>query len=254
MLKKNSLVSGRKALSLKRKNSADTKGTPTQTLPPRGGGKGGGGTHVYYPAFLNLKGKKAVVIGGGKVAERKILALLKTGADITVTSPEITKKIEKEKLKGRIKHITRQYRKGDLKNAFLVIAATDYPAINERVSKDALCLVNVVDTPDLCNFIVPSIMNRGLLNIAVSSSGISPALSRSIRKELEKLYGPEFAIYLNSLKIIRTEAIKTIKDKKKRGEFLKDIASEKMIRMLRREGLRKTKRVAIDLFRKIKIT
>lgn len=209
---------------------------------------------VYYPAFLNLKGKKTVVIGGGKVAERKILALLKTGADITVTSPEITKKIEKEKLKGRIKHITRQYRKGDLKNAFLVIAATDYPAINERVSKDALCLVNVVDTPDLCNFIVPSIMNRGLLNIAVSSSGISPALSRSIRKELEKLYGPEFAIYLNSLKIIRTEAIKTIKDKKKRGEFLKDIASEKMIRMLREKGSREAKKVAGNLFRKVKVS
>lgn len=209
---------------------------------------------VYYPVFLNLKGKKAVVIGGGKVAERKILALLKTGADITVTSPEITKKIEKEKLKGRIKHITRQYRKGDLKNAFLVIAATDHPAINERVSKDAFCLVNVVDTPYLCNFIVPSIMNRGLLNIAVSSSGISPALSRSIRKELEKLYGPEFAIYLNSLKIIRTEAIKTIKDKKKRGEFLKDIASEKMIRMLREKGSGEAKKVAEDLFRKVKVS
>ena len=229
------------------------KDTPTLTLPPRGGGKGGGESR-YYPVFLNLKGKKAVVIGGGKVAERKILALLKTGADITVTSPEITKKIEKEKLKGRIKHITRQYRKGDLKNAFLVIAATDYPAINERVSKDALCLVNVVDTPDLCNFIVPSIMNRGLLNIAVSSSGISPALSRSIRKELEKLYGPEFAIYLNSLKTIRTEAIKTIKDKKKRGKFLKDIASEKMIRMLREKGSGEAKKVAEDLFRKVKVS
>jgi len=254
MLKKNSLVSGRKALSLKRKNSADTKGPPTQTLPSRGGGKGGGGSHVYYPAFLNLKGKKAVVIGGGKVAERKILALLKTGADITVTSPEITKKIEKEKLKGRIKHITRQYRKGDLKNAFLVIAATDYPAINERVSKDALCLVNVVDTPDLCNFIVPSIMNRGLLNIAVSSSGISPALSRSIRKELEKLYGPEFKDYLKTLKKMRTEVMRMIRDKKKRGEFLKAIASEKMIEMLRTKGIRETKRVAVDLFRKIKVT
>lgn len=209
---------------------------------------------VYYPAFLNLKGKKTVVIGGGKVAERKILALLKTGADITVTSPEITKKIEKEKLKGRIKHITRQYRKGDLKNAFLVIAATDYPAINERVSKDALCLVNVVDTPDLCNFIVPSIMNRGLLNIAVSSSGISPALSRSIRKELEKLYGPEFAIYLNSLIIIRTKAMKMICDKKKRGEFLKAIASEKIINILREKGFKETKKVVDELFEKVKAT
>jgi precorrin-2 dehydrogenase/sirohydrochlorin ferrochelatase len=209
---------------------------------------------VYYPAFLNLKGKKAVVIGGGEVAERKILALLKTGADITVISPEITKKIAKGKNKGKIKHICRQYRKSDLKNAFLVIAATDSPFINERVSKDAPCLVNVVDTPRLCNFIVPSTVNRWPLCIAISTSGISPALSRSIRKELEKLYGSEFKDYLETLKKIRTEAMKIIKDKKKRMEILKAIASEKMIKMLRREGLRETKSVAIDLFRKIKVT
>ncbi len=207
---------------------------------------------VYYPAFLNLKGKKAIVIGGGKVAERKILALLKTGANMTVISPEITKKIVNTKNKGKIKHICRQYRKGDLKNAFLVIAATDYPVINEQVSKDAPCLVNVVDTPSLCNFIVPSIMNRGLLNMAVSTSGISPALSRSIRKELEKLYGPEFANYLSSLKKIRTKAMEIIQDKKKRGEFLKAVASEKMIEMLRTKGIREAKRVAVDLFRKVR--
>jgi len=230
------------------------KGTPILPSPSRGEGLGGGGTHVFYPAFLNLEGKRTVVVGGGEVAERKILALLKTGADITVISPEITKKIAKGKNKGKIKHICRRYRKSDLKNAFLVIAATDSPFINERVSKDAPCLVNVVDTPRLCNFIVPSTVNRGPLCIAISTSGISPAFSRSIRKELEKLYGPEFVNYLKSLKKIRTKAMKMICDKKKRGEFLKAIASEKMIEMLRTEGKRETKRVAVDLFRKIKVT
>jgi siroheme synthase-like protein len=92
---------------------------------------------AYYPAFLNLKGKITVVIGGGKVAERKVVGLLKAGSDVKVISPYLTKRIEKEKLRGRIKHIPRQYRKGDLKNAFLVIAATDSPTINDRVSKDA---------------------------------------------------------------------------------------------------------------------
>ena len=207
---------------------------------------------VYYPIFLNLKGKKVVVIGGGKVAERKILALLKTSADITVVSPEITKKIKKEKVKGGIKHICRQYRKGDLRKAFLVIAATDSPNVNEQVSKDAPCLVNVVDTPHLCNFIVPSVIKRNPLTIAVSTSGVSPALSRSIRKELEKMYGSEFSHYLKLLKRIRTEAMRVIKDKRKRGEFLKAIASEKIIEMLREKGFKETQRLAEDLLRKVK--
>jgi precorrin-2 dehydrogenase/sirohydrochlorin ferrochelatase len=205
---------------------------------------------AYYPAFLNLKGKIAVVIGGGKVAERKVVSLLKAGSDVKVISPYLTKRIEKEKLRGRIKHIPRQYRKGDLKNAFLVIAATDFPTINDRVSKDAPSLVNVVDIPDLCNFIVPSVMNRGPLNIAVSTSGVSPALSRSIRKELEKLYGPEFNNYLKLLKKIRSKTLDVIDDRKKRGEFLKAVASEKMMRMLREKGFRETGRVIVDLFKK----
>jgi precorrin-2 dehydrogenase/sirohydrochlorin ferrochelatase len=207
---------------------------------------------AYYPAFLNLKDKIAVVIGGGKVAERKVVSLLKAGSDVKVISPKLTKRIEKEKLKGRIKHIPRQYRKGDLKNAFLVIAATDSPTINDRVSKDAPSLVNVVDIPDLCNFIVPSVMNRGPLNIAVSTSGISPALSRSIRKELEKFYGSEFNNYLKLLKKIRSKALDVIDDKKKRGEFLKAIASEKMMRMLRQKGFKETRKVVDDLFIKAK--
>ncbi|MEW6213964.1 MAG: bifunctional precorrin-2 dehydrogenase/sirohydrochlorin ferrochelatase [Nitrospirota bacterium] len=191
----------------------------------------------YYPVFLNLKGKMAFVIGGGKIAERKILTLLKAGADITVISPEVTKRIEKEKLKGRIKHIPRQYRKGDLKNAFLVISATDSQAINKQVSEDATCLVNVVDAPSLCNFIVPSIIKRGPLTIAVSTSGISPALSKSIRKELEKLYGHEFGDYLKSLEKIRKRAMKEIPNKKKRAEFLKGLASKEIIEMLRQKGV-----------------
>ncbi len=207
---------------------------------------------AYYPAFLNLKGKKTIVIGGGKVAERKILSLLKAGSDIKVISPYLTKRLEKERLNGRIEHICRQYRRIDLKNAFLVIAATEHPVINEQVSKNAPCLVNVVDTPSFFNFIVPSIMNRGLLNMAVSTSGISPALSRLIRRELEKLYGPEFKDYLETLKKFRKRAMEIIQDKKKRGEFLKAVASEKMIEMLRTKGIKETKRVAVDLFKKQK--
>jgi len=207
---------------------------------------------VYYPVFLNLKDKKIVVVGGGKVAERKMLALLRAGADLTVISPEITGKIEREKKRGRIKHIRRQYRKGDLTGVFLVIAATDSSAINEKISYDAPCLVNIVDTPRLCNFIVPSVMKRGAMTIAISTAGISPALSRSIRKELEKLYQSEFSGYLESLRSIRAEALKGIGDKRKRAEFLKSLASEEMLGILREKGYGEAKRRAVDLLKKAK--
>jgi precorrin-2 dehydrogenase len=208
---------------------------------------------VYYPAFLNLNKKKTVVIGGGKVAERKVLSLINTGAQITVISPEITKRIEKEKEKGRIRHISRQYRRGDLKDTFLVIAATDSRVVNEKISQESPCLVNVVDTPEICNFIVPSVINRGPLTIAIATGGISPALSRSIRQELESVYGHEISDYLKLLKKIRSETIKIIKDPKKRGAFLKALASEKMLRMLREKGCAVTKRAAKDLFNKAKL-
>jgi len=204
----------------------------------------------YYPIYLDLTGKKAVVVGGGSVAERKILSLLKAHADVTVISPYLTKRLVREKGKGRIKHVCRHYKKGDLRSAFLVIAATNSPSINEQVSRDAPSLVNVVDVPDLCNFIVPSLVQRGPFNIAISTSGVSPAFSRSVRKELEKIYGPEVSDYLNMLKVIRKNAMETIRDKKKRSDFLKAIASEKIIEMIRKEGLKKTKRFVNELSKK----
>jgi precorrin-2 dehydrogenase / sirohydrochlorin ferrochelatase len=199
---------------------------------------------VYYPVFLNLENKKAVVIGGGKVAERKILSLLKAKADITVISPDITARIAREKQKGTIKHINRRYRNGDITSVFLVIAATDSPRLNKLVSDEASCLVNAVDMPSLCNFIVPSVLQRGPLTIAVSTGGVSPALSRSIRKEMENIYGMEFSEYLKALQGIRAEAMKGIADQKKRGEVLKSVASAQMIRMLRQKGPKETQKKA----------
>jgi precorrin-2 dehydrogenase/sirohydrochlorin ferrochelatase len=210
------------------------------------------GPESYYPVFLKLRGRKAVVVGGGRVAERKILSLLKAGADVTVISPDITPKIEKERLKGFLTHINRRYRSRDLCDAFLVIAATDSLTTNEKVSRDAPCLVNVVDTPHLCNFIVPSAMKRGPLTIAVSTGGVSPALSRSLRKELEKEYSFEFARYLELLRRVRAEAMEAIPDQKKRSRFLKALASEEILRTLREKGLKKTGQAVDGLFKRAK--
>jgi len=206
--------------------------------------------NIYYPAFLNLENKKTVVVGGGKVAERKILALVNSRAEVTVVSPVITKRIEQEKQKGSIRHVCRKYRKGDLQDVFLVIAATDSGEINERVSREAPCLVNVVDTPKLCNFIVPSIVQRGPLTIAVSTSGVSPAFARSLRKDLEKIYGRELSGYLMSLQKIRAQAMDAIPDRKKRTRFLKAVASENMLKLLKGKGCSEARKVTEDLFRK----
>ena len=178
----------------------------------------------YYPILLNLQGKKCIVVGGGKVAERKALSLLKSGAKITVISPECTVRLKKENLTGRIKYISRRYKNGDLKNAFLVIAATDAGETNRKISEDAPYLVNVVDMPLLCNFIVPSVVRRGPLTIAVSTSGVSPSLARTIKKELEGLYGREFEKHLNYIKKIRVRSLAGIKNNEERIKFLRGLS------------------------------
>jgi len=179
---------------------------------------------VYYPVFLDLAGKRCVIVGGGQVAERKCRSLMKTGTLITVIAPEITKRLRDYKDTGVIKHIERDYRKGDITSAYIVISATGSRETNERVARDAkslLKLVNVVDTPDLCNFIVPSVFRRGTLSIAVSTGGVSPAFAKEIRKELEKIYGPELEGKLKAIGKMRDRAKKEITGKKERGRFIK---------------------------------
>jgi precorrin-2 dehydrogenase/sirohydrochlorin ferrochelatase len=190
----------------------------------------------YYPVFLNLHGRKAVVIGGGKVAERKVLVLMKAGAAVKVISPEITKNLQRLVKKRQLSHIKRPYRKGDLKGSFIVIAGTSSEQTNTQIAKDAKHLVNVIDTPSEGNFIAPSLVNRGRLQIAISTEGSSPAVSKNMRKELEKLYGPEFTSYLRFLETMRKKAMKEIKDDKKRGEYLKSLASDKIFKALRKNG------------------
>lgn len=203
---------------------------------------------VYYPAFINLRNKKTAVIGGGKIAERKVLSLLQAEADVTVISPLITKRLEKKVFEGKISHINREYRRGDLKNYFLVIAATNKREVNERIAREAKCLINVVDTPELCNFIVPSVVKRGHLTIAISTSGISPAMSRTIRKEIEGHYKKEFEQFFKSLQFIRREAFSYIQDNKKRAEFLKYAGSKIILGLLRDKGCKTTINVLKNKF------
>ncbi|KAF0184177.1 MAG: precorrin-2 dehydrogenase / sirohydrochlorin ferrochelatase [Nitrospirae bacterium] len=192
----------------------------------------------YYPAFLDLSGKKCVVVGGGAVAARKVRSLCAAGAVVTVVSPQLTRDLERLRANGTIQHSAQKYRRGDLRGAFLVIAATSDSAVNERVAKDAAGLINVADQPGCGNFIVPSSIERGQLTIAVSTLGASPALSRTIRKELEALYPAEVGAYLALIGRLRRKAMSTIQSPRKRAQFFREIASEAMLDKVREHGYR----------------
>jgi precorrin-2 dehydrogenase/sirohydrochlorin ferrochelatase len=198
----------------------------------------------YYPAFLNISGKNVVVVGGGTIAERKVLTLIRAGAVVTVISPTLTKRLFREKEKNTIRHISRTYRKGDLSGSFLAIAATDIPSVNSKVAREATALVNVVDVPKECTFIAPSVVRRGPLTIAISTGGASPAFSKTIRKELEKTISPDVGEYLSFMGEMRKKALAGIRDPKKRERFLKDLASEKVLHLLRAKGLAHMKQSA----------
>ncbi len=149
----------------------------------------------YYPAFLRVEGRSCVVIGGGEVAERKVRALLDAGARVAVVSPTVTPGLEALAAGGRIAHRPRAYRPGDLRGAFLAYAATDDETLHASIAREAQeggVLLNVVDRPQWCTFIVPAIATRGDLTIAVSTGGGSPALARRLRQDLESGLGPEY--------------------------------------------------------------
>ena len=202
----------------------------------------------YYPVFLDITRKRCVVIGGGRVAGRKCTPLIRAGARVVVISPQLTQGLEALKKKGLIRHTGRQYRRGDMKSAFMAIAATDSREINLKAVADAAMhktLLNVVDNPPLCNFIVPSVLRRGPLTIAISTGGVSPAMARTIRKSLEGLYSTELSKYLRLLNTIRRKAMQEIPDKRKRSALLKGLASQKIMRMLVQRGFREARKAAL---------
>ena len=206
----------------------------------------------YYPAFLDLSDRKAVVVGGGRVAERKVRSLLKAGALVEVVSPALIKGLNELLGLKKITHKKRKYKSGDLRGAFIVIAATSSPAVNSKVAQDAEHLVNIIDIPSDGNFIVPSIIRRGKLTIAISTEGASPALSKAVRKEIERKYDAEFARYLRFVESVRGKAIKEIKDAKKRERFLKSLASAEILAMLRNKGFGAASEEVLKALEKIK--
>jgi precorrin-2 dehydrogenase / sirohydrochlorin ferrochelatase len=163
---------------------------------------------AYYPIFLELKGRPCLVVGGGSVAARKVEGLLAAGARVTVVSPSLDPDLAKLVSERRIVHVDRPYQHIDFKGYAVAIAATDDAATNERVAADARqsgVLVNVVDKPALCDFIVPSVVRRGDVVLAVSTGGLSPALARWLRQEMESYLSEDFERLAQLLAEVRVE-------------------------------------------------
>lgn len=164
----------------------------------------------FYPIFIRLEGKKVIVVGGGGVAERKIETLLECGAVVQVVSQDLTPTLSRYREEGAIGFLGHEFREDCLEEAFMVIAATDDPILNHEVSEYAIergLLVNAVDQPADCNFIVPSILRRGDLLIAVSTSGKSPALAKKVREALEERFGNEYELLLILMGRLREEIL-----------------------------------------------
>ena len=160
----------------------------------------------YFPICLQVAGRSCIVIGGGRVAERKVKSLLAYGARVNVISPELTDELVLLQKQEQIDWLDRPYREGDLGGAFLVIAATDDPVVQDQVFGEAEknnTLLNVADVPDRCNFILPATARSGDLSISVSTAGKSPALAGKLRREIEGLFGPEYGVLLDVLGDLR---------------------------------------------------
>ncbi|MCK9419767.1 MAG: bifunctional precorrin-2 dehydrogenase/sirohydrochlorin ferrochelatase [Nitrospirae bacterium] len=190
----------------------------------------------YYPVYLDLRDRPCVVIGGGTVAERKALALLEAGAEVTIISPALTTKLRELSDTGKITHLQKQYEEKDLSGEFLVIAATPSPEVNTLVA--AACrkkhmLVNVAVPPEANSFIVPSVVERGDLLIAISTSGASPALAKKIRQDIEQRYGAEYEVFLDKLSAIRPRVIEEISDEKKRQKIFQALVDSDVIDLIR---------------------
>ncbi len=160
----------------------------------------------YYPVFLDICGKKCVVAGGGEVAARKVTRLLDCGAQVLVVSPQLTPELTALKAESAIEHVAAGYDIQFIEGAVLIIGATDDEKTNAAISSDARSRgipVNIVDDPQKCDFILPSLVERGDLTLAIGTGGKSPALARYLREELESVYGMEYANLLNILGQLR---------------------------------------------------
>jgi precorrin-2 dehydrogenase / sirohydrochlorin ferrochelatase len=181
-----------------------------------------------YMACLRLKGRRCLVVGGGELALEKVEGLLACDASVTLLAPDATPALRELAAEGSIRRLARRYRSSDLEGVLIVIAATDDTDLNIRVYEDAearAMLVNVVDVPPLCNFILPAIVRTGPLAIAISTAGASPAVAKRMKREIAEHFGPEYAALATLLNEVRGWAKATLPTYQDRKAFFESIVN-----------------------------
>src|ERR671910_3884674 len=182
----------------------------------------------FYIACLKLTGRRCLVVGGGEIGLEKVEGLLACDGKVVLVAPEAVPELEQLAAEGSIEWIRREYASGDLERTFIAIAATDDTETNIRVYEDAerrAMLVNIVDVPPLCNFILPAIVRTGPLAIAVSTAGASPALAKRMKREISELFGEEYARLAVMLNDARGWAKGTLPTYNDRKDFFEGIVN-----------------------------
>ena len=193
----------------------------------------------YYPVFLDLTQTKCLVVGGGSVAGRKVASLLAAGAGVTVISPRLNPELSLLAASHQISHWPRPFQSGDLAGWQLVFAATDDPVTNAQVAGEGRALgilVNAAEDPEQGNLILPAVLQRGPLSIAISTGGDSPVLARKIRQELAQIYGPEYGPYIELLGRERVRAMQHIADGQLRKDYFHRLTEAGLLELI--EGSR----------------
>ena len=185
-----------------------------------------------FPMFVKLEGRQVLVVGAGRVGEEKIEGLLGTGARIRVVALDASSIVREWARARKIELELRAFSSDDLDGAFLAVVATSSRSLNERVYFEAHrrgVLCNVVDVPDLCDFFYPSVVRRGDLQIAVSTSGQSPSLAQKIRLQLEKQFGPGYAAWVSELGATRKLVLASDLEKERKLDLLHSLASREAL-------------------------
>jgi precorrin-2 dehydrogenase/sirohydrochlorin ferrochelatase len=182
-----------------------------------------------FPMFLKLSNRPCLVVGAGVIAESKIASLLETDAQVRVVAPQATTQVRTWAQTNALDWLQRPFEPSDLDGMFLVIAATSSTELHERIFEEATrraVLCNIVDVPTLCDFYYPSVVQRGMLQIAISTAGQSPALAQRLRRQLEEQFGPEYAEWLVHLGEARDKLHATDMDPDERKRLLHADATE----------------------------
>jgi siroheme synthase-like protein len=201
----------------------------------------------YYPVYIDLRDRRVLVVGGGIIAEGKILQLVDAGARVNVVSPELTERLGELAERKQIEYRPGQFNADDLNGAVMVISATDDQAVNEKVARLAAglgVLCNVVDQPALCNFITPALVTRGDLQISVSTGGGSPALTQRVKREVAALIGEEYGQLLEIAAEMRAEVKRRIHDFEGRRKILHAFVESEALDLIRQGRREEARQVA----------